>query len=208
MAYTAKLTYPVYDSNSSLFLEELKAVLQAEFTSQRSAPFSKTFLPKVVKTDEYLLSPIADQEIDPAFCSIIKAKMKGTENRFSNQQNELNYYIVGVLADGLTNLRKILDAISIILNDMDVKIYLFQYKNALGENLMSDSGQYMVESLSTEYEVSKTMNNKNIVYGSLILQAEIAEIPKLNTYTEIEEIELNLDLGANEININQTTNLE
>jgi len=207
MAYTAKLTYSIYDSNSSLFLELLKTILETEFTAQRIAPHLKTFLPKAVQTDEYLLSPIADKEIDPAFCSIIKAQMKGTENRFAGQQNELNYFIIGVLANGLANLRKILDAISIILNDNDVKIYLFQYKNALGENLISNSSQYMIKELSSEFEVSKTINDKNIVYGSLILQAEISEVVKLNTYTPINSVDLNLELGNNEVNINQITNL-
>jgi len=205
--YTAKVTYGVYDLNSSLFLALIKEVLEAEFTKQRLAPLSKTFLPKTVKTDEYLLSPVSDKEIDPAFCSIIKAKMKGTEQRFYVQQNDLNMFIVGVLADGLTNLRKILDAIYIILNDMDVKSYLFQYKNALGENLISDSGKYLVESFSTDYEISKTNNDQNIVYGSLILQAEISEVSKSNTYPEIDSVDLNLGLGENEININQITNL-
>lgn len=204
MAYTAKLTYGVYDSNSSLFMEVVRVVLETEFTVQRLAPLSKTFLPKVVKTDEYLLSPISDTEIDPAFCSIIKAKTKG-ESNFSDQVSEINHYVIGVMADGLANLRKILDAINIILNDMDVKIYLNQYKNALGENLVFNSGNLKVTEISSEFEVSKTMNNKNIVYGHLILQAEIAEVPKFNTYTDIDKVNLNLELGENEININQLT---
>ena len=205
MAYTAQLTYPVYDLNSSLFLEVLKDVLQSELINQRLTT-SLQFLPKTVKTDEYLLSPISDKEIDPAFCSIIKAKISNTDNRFANQQNDLNSYIIGILADGLTNLRKIADAIYEILNDMDVKNYLFLYKNTNGDNLISDSGQYFIQSLNTEFEVSKTMNDKNIVYGSLVLNAEIAEVPKFNTYTDIDQISTDLKIGENEINVKQVTN--
>lgn len=204
MAYTARLTYSVYDLNSSLFLEVVRELLQAEFINQRLTP-ALQFLPKIVKTDEYLLNPISDKDIDPAFCSIIKAKMSNTDNRFANQQNDLNSYVIGILADGLTNLRKIADAIYEILNDMDVKNYLFLYKNLNGENLISDSGRYFVESLSTEFEVSKTMNDKNIVYGNLVLNAEISEVTKFNTYADIDQITIDLKLGEDEKNIKQTT---
>jgi hypothetical protein len=207
MAYTAKITYGVYDLNSTYFMGLIKTILEAEFTKQRLTPLSKTFLPKAVKTDEYLLSPIADKEIDPAFCSIIKAKMEGTDQRFSSQQNEMNTYIIGILADGLTNLRKIADAIYIILNDMDVKDYIFKYQNSSGENLISDSLKYQVKSLSTDFEVSKTMNDKEIVYGSIILQAEISETPKFNTHDLIGSVDLGLQVGENEIQINQLTSL-
>jgi len=158
----------------------------------------KTFLPQLVKTDEYLLNPIADKQIDPAFCSIIKAKSDGTEQRFASQQNDLNHYIIGVLANGLENLRKITDAIYIILNGMDVKNYLFLYKNLNGDNLISDSGKYFVKSLSTEYEVSKGLNDKDIIYGSLILQAEIAEVSKFNTYPVVNRIDVTGKYGVNE----------
>lgn len=204
MAYSSKLTYPIYDNNASLFLEVLRELLEVEMLNQRTT-HSKTFLPQTVKRDEYLLNPIADKEIDPSFCSIIKAKMEGTEQRFSNQQNDLNHYIIGVLADGLTNLRKICDTIYIILNDMDVKHYLFLYKNAENENLISDSGQYYVKNFSTDYEVSKTMNDKNIVYGYLILQAEISEVPKINTYDEIDSIDITNKFGTDEKEVNQLT---
>jgi hypothetical protein len=205
MAYTVKLTYPVYDLNSSEFIEIIRTILETEFANQISV-HGKTFLPTSVKTDEYLLNPVASKEINPAFCSIIKAKMSNTDNRFSDQQNDSNNYIIGILADGLTNLRKIADAIYEILNDMDVKNYIFLHKNSEGDEIISDSGQYFVSSLSTEYEISKTMNDKNIVYGSLVLNAEIAEVPKLNTHPEIVGITTEHKLGENKINITETTN--
>ena len=203
--YESLITYPVYDLNSSEFVELIKDILEAEFSEQRST-HSKTFLPTEVKTDEYLLSPIADKEINPAFCSVIKAKMNSTDYRFSSQQNDLNNYVIGILANGLENLRKISDAIYEILNDMDVKDYIFHYKNALGDNVISDSGEFYVSSLSTEFEVSKTMNDKNIVYGSLVLNAQIAEVPKENAHPELTEIQTDNKLGKNEISIKQTTN--
>ena len=204
--YTSLLTYPVYDSNSSEFLELIRSILKAEFDKQIST-YSKDFLPTEVKTDEYLLAPIADKEINPAFCSIIKAKMDGTDRRFSDQQNDNNSYIIGVLADGLLNLRKILDSIYIILNDMSIKAYIFKYKNANQETLISNSGEFYVKGLSTEFEVSKTMNDKQIIYGYLVLNAEIAEVPKLNTYTAIEGVDVNLKVGADQKDIEITTNL-
>lgn len=204
--YTSLLTYPIYDLNSSEFIELIRTILEIEFNNQITE-HSKTFLPTVVKKDEYLLSPVSDKEINPAFCSVIKAKMNNTEYRFSNQQNELNSYVIGILANGLENLRKIADAIYEILNDMDVKNYLFHYKNALGDNLISDSGEFYISSLSTEYEVSKTMNDKNIIYGSLVLNAQIAEVPKENTHSQLEGVTIDHKVGENEINIKQTTNL-
>ena len=203
MSYTALITYAVYDLNSSLFMDLIQEVLIAEFTKQR-ATFSKTFLPKTVQLNSYLLNPIANKEIDPAFCSIIKAKMANTDRRFADQQNDSNSYIIGILADGLDNLRKIADAIYEILNDMDVKNYLFLYKNANEDNLISNSGEFYISALSTDFEVSKTMNDKNIVYGYLVLNAEIAEVPKFNTFTEINQITTDLKLGENEINLEQT----
>jgi hypothetical protein len=205
MAYSALLTYSIYDTNSSEFLELIRSILEAEFVKQRNS-YSKTFLPKVVKSDEYLLNPVSDKEIDPAFCSIIKAKMDGTDQRFGSQNNNSNLFVIGVLADGLSNLRKILDSIYIILNDLDVKNYIFLVKNTSGDNYISDSGQYMVKNLSTDFEVSKTMNDKEIVYGSLILQAEISETPKLNTHAAIDEIEVVHQFGENEIEVTQLKN--
>ena len=206
MSYEVQLTYPVYDLNSSEFITIIQTILQTEFQNQITE-YSNDFLPTDVKTDEYLLSPIADKEINPAFCSIIKAKMSSTDQRFSTQQNDSNSYIIGILANGLTNLRKIADAIYEILNDMDVKNYIFLYKNAAGDQIISDSGQYFVNSLSTDFEVSKTMNDKNIVYGSIVLNAEIAEVPKENTHTEIVGSTTDLKMGKDKKNIKQTTNL-
>ena len=206
MAYTARITYPVYDLNSTEFVTLIKSILEAEFVKQRT-DFLKTFLPATVKTDEYLLNPIADKEINPAFVSIIKAKMKNTDSRIFGQQNDLNSYIIGILADGLTNLRKIADAIYEILNDMSVKNYLFLYENSNGDKIISDSGQYFVESLSTDFEISKTVNDKDIVYGSLVLNTEIAETPKYNTTTLIDGVDITHNLGVNEIEVIQTSNL-
>lgn len=205
MSYTVpKLTYSVYDLNSSKFLTIIRDILELEFNNQRTI-HGNTFLPTQVRTDEYLLNPIADKEINPAFCSIIKAKMTSTEHRFANQQNDLNSYIIGILADGLTNLRRIGDAIYEILNDMDVKNYLFLYKNSEGDQIISDSGQYFVSSLSTEYEISKTVNDKNIVYGNLVLNAQIAEVPIFNEHPDIEEISSDIQVGGNETSVKQLT---
>lgn len=203
--YTPLLTYPVYDLNSSEFVEIIRKILEVEFNNQITV-HSKTFLPSVVKKDEYLLAPVADKEIDPAFCSVIKAKMAGTEHRFANQQNDENMYVIGVLADGLENLRKITDAAYEILNDMAVKSYLFLLKNANDDNLISNSGEFYVKNLSNEYEVTKTMNDKNIIYGYLILNAEISETPKFNEYIAIEGIDTDLKVGADEKSVKQTIN--
>jgi hypothetical protein len=204
MSYTSKLTYPVYDLNSSIFIAMIQEILQAEFQNQITT-HGKTFLPTSVKTDEYLLSPIADKEINPAFCSIIKANMANNDHRFHEQQGNASGYIIGILADGLTNLRKIADTIYIILNDMDVKNYLFTYKNANGDGIIWDSGEYYISTLSTEFEVSKTMNDKNIVYGSITLNAQMAEVAKVNEYTEINQITSDLKFGEDQKNIKQTT---
>lgn len=206
MSYTtSRLTYPVYDLNSSEFVDTIKSILEVEFNNQIDN-HANSFLPATVKTDEYLLNPIADKEINPSFVSIIKAKMASTDNRFANQQNDLNQYVIGILADGLTNLRKIGDAIYEILNDMDVKHYLFLLENSNGDKIISDSGKYFIRSLSTEYEISKTVNDKNIIYGSLVLNAEIAEVPELNEHTDIHGIETTHKLGENETEVKQTIN--
>jgi len=204
MAYTTQVTYPVYDLNSSFFIELLKEVLEVEFNNQITT-HANTFLPTTVKTDEYLLNPIADKEIDPAFVSIIKAKFVNTEGRYFEQNNDNNSYIIGILADGLLNLRKIADAIYEILNDMDVKNYFYLYENSRNCKIISDSGKFFISNLSTEFEVSKTMNDKNIVYGSLVLNAEIAETSILNTYEEINQITTDFEMGADNKNIKQTT---
>jgi len=198
MPYSSKITYEVYDLNSSLFLELIREVLEAEFTKQ-IADFDKDFLPVEVKTDEYLLNPVSDLDIDPAFCSVIKAKSSNGNNPFFKQANEKNVYIIGILADGLENLRKISDAIYIILNDMDVKNYFF------GQKIISDSGTYKISELSSDFQISKTINDRNIIYGSLTLEVEIAEEVKFNDYAEINEIRVKHQLGADESETNQTT---
>lgn len=207
MSYTAKLSYSVYDLNSSVLVELVKEVLQVEFLNQRTE-HGNTYLPQVVKKDEYLLSPVSDKEINPAFCSVIKAKMEGTEQRFSNQQNDKNQYIIGILANGLENLRKIADAVYVILNDMDVRHYFYQVTDTEGNRLISDSGEFYIKALSTEFEVSKTMNNKEIVYGYLILNAEVSEVPKFNTYSTFEGVTAEIKVGEDEKEINLETNIE
>jgi hypothetical protein len=198
MSYSALLTYGVYDLNSSLFLDLIREILQAEFTKQVT-DFSKDFLPVEVKADEYLLNPLSDLDIDPAFCSVIKAKSVNGENQFHDQTNEKNTFIIGVLAEGLDNLRKISDAIYIILNDMDVKNHIFS------QGLLADSGSYKVSALSSEFQVSKTVNDREIVYGFLILEAEILEAPKLNTYEEINEINITHVMGVDSKEMVQKT---
>lgn len=202
--YSSLITYSTYDLNSSLFLEIIREILEIEFTKQIN-DFSNNFLPVEVKKDEYLLNPISDQDINPAFCSVIKAAANNAENQFHGQSNETNNFIVGVLADGLENLRKILDTVYIILNDMDIKNYIFTYKNADGNLILSDTGSYRVNQMSNEFEVSKTKNDKNITYGFLTLQAEIAEVSKENLHPDLVEVNTELKLGENEISIVQNT---
>lgn len=205
MSYTIpKITYSVYDLNSSLFIDVIKNILEVEFNNQITV-HGNTFLPVAIKTDEYLLNPISDTDINPSFVSIIKAKMTNKEGIYHEQQNNSNSYVIGILADGLENLRKIGDAIYEILNDMDIKNYVFLYKNANGEQIISDSGKYFINSLSTEFEVSKTINDKNIIYGNLVLNAEISESAKFNTHAEINNATTDFKFGENEINVTQTT---
>ena len=199
MAYSPLITHATYDLNSSLFLELVREVLQVEFLNQRNN-FAQTFLPKVVKKDEYLLNPVADTDIDPAFCSVIKAKSQPGDNQFHGQSSELNTYVIGILADGLENLRKIADAAYIILNDMDVKNYFFNYKNTDGDQVVTNSGKYKITALSTEFEVMKTMNDKNIIYGFLILEAEIGEKAKFNLRPTLKEIDITISSKEQGIN--------
>ena len=205
--YNSVITYEIQDLNSSAFMDLIKEILEAEFQEQ-TATHSKTFLPVSVQKDSYLLDPINDNEINPAYCSIIKAKADNAQNNFHEQESVKNSYIIGVLANGLENLRKILDAIYVILNDMDVKNYVFHYKDASGNLIVSNSDEYRVSSLSTEYQVSKTINDQNIIYGSLVLEAEIAEIATFNTYNEIEGANITHKLGDNETEILQTENIQ
>lgn len=200
--YTSLITYPVYNLNSSEFAIMIKDILQAEFTEQR-ATHNKTFLPTIVKTDEYLVNKIMDSDINPAFCSVIKDSSSSTDNRFGVQNNDNNKFVIQILAKGLENLRKISDAIYEILNDLDVQNYIFSYKNALGQQIISDSGKYFISSMNSDFDVKKTINDKDIINGHLVLNAEIAEIPKENTHSELIEMNVDHKLGENETNIKQ-----
>lgn len=194
--YSSLITYSIYDLNSSLFLELIREVLDVEFTKQRDE-FGNTFLPIEVKTDEYLVNPVSDLDINPAFCSVIKATSSNGENHFHSQSNEVNTYLVRVLADGLENLRKILDSVFIILNDMDIKSYLFTCKNSNGDKIISNDGMYRVNQMSNEFEEQKTINDKNIVGGYLTLQAEITETSKFNLHPLLTEANTELQVGPN-----------
>jgi len=203
MIYSPKITYPIYDLNSSLFLEIIRNILETEFQNQINI-FGNLFLPISVSSDSYLLDPISDKEINPAFCSIIKAKSINLENQFHSQENIKNTFIIGILADGIENLRKICDAIYIILNDMEIKSYIFLITNEAGEKLISDDSSFKVSSMSTEFEVSKTMNDKNIVYGSIQLEAEIEESFKFNIHVPLKEVHITHQLGENLTELKQT----
>lgn len=206
MAYTSRITYPIYDLNASAFLTILQEILQVEMLNQRTA-YTKSFLPKLVKTDEYLLNPVSNTDLDPSFCSIVKTKADVTDNRFTTQQANINNYAILVYANGISNLRKILDAIYIILNDTDIKAYLFRLKNSNNENLIWDSGSYFVKSLDTDYDINKSMNDKDVVLGAINLEVAISEVAKLNTYPELTSIEVINKVGNDEIGIKQLINL-
>lgn len=202
MSYSAQITYPIYDLNSTLFVELVREVLEVEFLNQRTN-HSKTFLPQKVETDNYLLNPISDQDIDPAFCAIIKANAENITQYF-NQENLSNTYLIQVVAKGLENLRKITDAIYIILNDMFVKQYFFQYKNG-DKLLISDSSKYLVKTITTDLETSKTITDQNIIMGNVMLMAEIGEEPEFNTTAPLTEIETKFKLGLDEKEVIQNT---
>jgi hypothetical protein len=203
--YSTLITYPVYDLNSSEFVGVIQDVLQKEFINQTDN-HSIDYLPVVVNTDEHLTSPIADSVMNPAYVSVIKGASKDSEHFFFEQNSDLNYFVIGVNAYGLANLRKIQDAIYIILNDMDVKHYLWQLKNDDGENYISDSGMYKVIKNDSQFEEKKTINDKDVVYGSLILQVQIAEVVKQNTYPDLEGMNTDLNLGENKTSVKFETN--
>ncbi len=204
MAYSTKITYPIYNLNSTEFLEVVRELLQVEMLNQRNN-HGKTFLPQSVKTDEYLLNDISDKEIDPSYCAISKSKMESSDQNFPSQQNNLNYYIISILANGLENLRKIADSIYIILNDLDVKIYLSQVESIRGDILVYNKNTLKISSLSTEIEEKKTMNDKNVIYGNLIFEAQIIEKTQLNTSTPIDSIEVINKIGENKKEVKQLT---
>lgn len=204
MAYTSKITYPVYDLNSTLFVELVREVLQVEFLEQRNN-HSKDYLPLVVKNDEYLVNPISDEEINPAYCAVTRAKSE-IEGQLFKQENLVNSFIIQVVANGLENLRKVTDAIFIILNDMDVKHYFFQYKNDDNQNIIFDSSLYKIDSISTDITTKKVINNKDVVMGNLVLQAGIAEVVKYNKTTQTEGASTSHKIGESQIEIKQETN--
>lgn len=201
--YSAKITYPIYDLNNTLFIGIIQEVLEAEFLKQRTA-HSKDFLPTSVKNDDYLINPISDNEINPSFCAVTKVS-SDLNDHFYEQENLDNSFIIQVVAIGLENLRKITDAIYIILNDMDVKNYLFQVKNDFDELLISNSGSYSVKTIVTNLETKKTINDKDIVMGNLVLNVQISEKVKFNDTTPIDILSTTLKLGGNDIELNQET---
>jgi hypothetical protein len=203
MAYSSVITYPVYDLNSTEFLEVVRELLQVEMLNQRTA-HGKIFLPLVVKPDEYLLDKVADKEIAPSYCAISKAKMESSDPNFPSQQNNMNFYIISILAFGLGNLRKIADSIYVILNDLDVKTYLSQVESARGDRLVYNKNSLHISSLSTEIEEKKTLNSKNVIYGNLIFQAQITEKTQLNTSTPIHSVVVTNKIGEDEKEIIQT----
>lgn len=198
MAYKAQITYPVYELNSTEFMNVVKEVLQVEMLNQRTT-HGKTYLPIEVKGDDYLVNPINSNDLNPAFCSIAKPEFKKGDVNFSKQQNNNVIYIISILAKGLNDLRKIADSIYIILNDLDVKTYLSQAKSTRGDLMLFRKESFMVNSLSTEIEERKTVNDKNVLYGNLIVEAQIAEVTQFNTYTPIDSVDLKVQLGNEEI---------
>lgn len=204
--YTSQLTYPVYDLNSTEFMEVVREVLQVEMLNQKNN-HGKSFLPEKVNPDRYLLNGIADTEMNPSYCAIAKAKMNGTEDNFSIQQNNNNIYIISILAYGLSDLRKIADSIYVILNDSDVRIYLNEVESVRGDKLVFRKSAMRISSLSTEIEEKKTKDNKDAIYGNLIFEAQIVERTQLNTSTPIDSVYVDTRFGEDEKKIEQVTEL-
>lgn len=204
MAYLPQLTYPVYDLNSTEFMEVVREVLQVEMLNQKNN-HSKPFLPEKVNPDEYLLNGIAPTEMNPSYCAIVKAKMDGTEDNFPSQQNNNNIYIISILAYGLEDLRKIADSIYVILNDLNVRTYLSQVESVRGDKLVYNKSTLKVSSLSTEIKEKKTLNNEDAIYGNLIFEAQIVEKTQLNTSTPIDSVHVDNKFGENEKEVKQIT---
>lgn len=204
MAYASQITYEVYDLNSTEFLRLVQEVLHVEMLNQR-ATHNKTFLPQIVRGDDYLVDKIADKDINPSFCAISKAKMEGSESNFASQQNNLNYYIISIMANGLENLRKVADSIYVILNDLDVKTYLSMVEDSNGCKIVFNKSTLKISSLSTEFEVKKTENNRDVIYGNLILEAQIVEKTRLNTSTPINSVDLTNKFGEDKKEIKTLT---
>ncbi len=258
--YSSKITYPILELNSSFFLETLRSVLEVELLKQRSS-FGKTFLPILVKKDEYLLNPIADSDMNPSFCAIVKAKTLDDKSGAKEQQNTNTTYMVVVAAYGLDNLRKIQDVIFQILNDLNVKHYFQQLQREVisGEifpyNLLEyqvldgisivyngntivkgdkfqavdgvttftktegseiviqfdnkiiyDDDAYIVNSVNTDINKEKTVNDLDFISGNLQIDVLISENTKINKTDPITEINTKHELGKNNIKIEQQTN--
>lgn len=202
--YVQQLTYPIYDLNSTLFAEEIRNVLEVEFNSQITN-HGKDFLPTVVKADGYLVNPInADSDLNPAFVAITRSNSDNDSGFQFKQTNLDNTYIIQIVAIGLDNLRKIADAIFIILNDMNVKHYFNKLKNSYGEEIIYNPDTYKIESITTDLQASKTNGNKDVVMGNLRLTASIAETVKFNETTPINSVVLTNEIGEDKIAITQT----
>lgn len=142
--YTAKITYPISELNSSFFLEKLRNVLEVELLNQRNV-FAKTFLPQVVKKDDYLLNPITDSDLNPSFCAVVKAKADDSKKGFNELQVLKTIYLVKIAAYGLENLRQIQDVIFQILNDLDVKHYFFKLQREVLSGDILQGVEYFVK---------------------------------------------------------------
>lgn len=177
--YTAKITYPIPELNNSFFLEKLRNVLQIELLNQRNV-FNKTFLPQLVKKDDYLLNTITDSDLNPSFCAIVKAKADNANEGFNELQVLKIIYLVKIAAYGLDNLRNIQDVIFQILNDLDVKHYFYQLKReVLSGNIIEDV-EYFVEG-----GVSIVYNGNTIDAGS-----SFNGLLNIRTYTKTDGDEI------------------
>lgn len=177
--YSAKITYPISELNSSFFLEELRNVLEVELLNQRTI-FGKTFLPQVVKKDDFLLNPITDSDLNPSFCAVVKAKSEDSEKGFNELQVLKTIYLVKIAAYGLNNLRQIQDVIFSILNDLDVKHYFFQLKReVLSGNILQD----------VEYFVD---GGTSIVYNGNTIDAGVSfvGVENITNYTKTSGTEI------------------
>lgn len=258
--YSSKITYPILELNSSFFLETLRKVLEVELLKQRT-DFGKTFLPQIVKKDDYLLNPILDSDMNPSFCAIIKAKTLDDKSGAKQQQNTNTAYMIVVAAYGLTVLREIQDVIFQILNDLNVKHYfqqlqrevvsgeiypynLIEYQVLGGESIIYngdtinagdkfiavdgvaifskttgneiviqfdnkiifDDDTYVVNSVNTDINKEKTVNDLNFISGNLQIDVIISENTKLNKTDPITVINTEHKVGENNIKIEQQTN--
>jgi hypothetical protein len=187
--YQSKITYPISELNSSFFLEELRKVLEIELLNQRNN-FTKTFLPESVKKDDFLLNPITDSDLNPAFCAIVKAKSIDNKEGFNEIQVIDNTFLVKIAAYGLDNLRKIQDVIFQILNDLDVKHYFYQLKREILSGDIIQDVEYLVQGANLEFV---TYNGNDYLDGETFIGVE-----NITTYDK--------DTG-NEIVVNPENNI-